>query len=187
MKQIRFLLALAGIATFFSCTAVRAQQTNAPQNFFTQAMTWGSHINMDPAYNWTNATIQIDTGIATTTGVGIADRVNVQYNKGSFGFGGAFEFVGVGSTVNLVEGTVAYSFFQRGDFKWDVELGGGYDFNGEDQHGQRVGSAVIEPGTGIYKIMTPNSYAVLKMLIPWESHGKFQNNPKICAGVGGTF
>ena len=185
---ITALLACFLIGSVFN---VDAQTTNAipTLNFFQQAMVWGASLNMDPTYNWTNDThkIQIDTGVATTTGVGIADRLNIQDNFGSFGIGIAGEFTGVGSTFNMLEGTIQYSLYQKGDFKMTLELGGGYDFNAKDNKGEIVGAMVGEPGIGIYKVMTPNSYAVFKLLMPVESHGKFETEPKIFAGVGGTF
>ena len=177
------------LATVLFAVAAQAQTTNTSPsvNFFQQAITWGGNINYDPAYNWTNSTVQIDTGIATTTGVGLADRLDIQYNKGSFGFGAAAEFTGIGSSFNLLEATLAYNLIQRGDFKMDVESGVGYDFNGKDHTGTMVGCIVVEPGFGLYKVMTPKSYAVLKLLLPFETTGKFDKNPKIYAGVGGSF
>ena len=185
MKKYIAVIAVALLATI----GAQAQTTNVnpTANFFTQAISWGSSINYDPAYNWTNSTIQIDTGIATTTGVGLADRLDVQYNIGSFGIGAAAEFTGVGSSINLLEGTFAYSLMQRGDFKADGELGAGFDFNGRNSKGQQDGSIVVEPGLGIYKVMTPKSYAVFKLLVPFESHGKFEKSPKIYVGLGETF
>jgi len=176
------------LTAILSLLAIGAQaQTTNVNNFFTQAISWGSAINYDPPYNWTNATIQIDTGIATTTGVGLADRLEIQYNIGKFGAGAAGEFTGVGSTFNLLELTLAYSLVQKGDFKLDAEVGAGYDFNAKNANGQQDGSIVVEPGLGIYKVMTPKSYAVFKLLVPFEGTGKFDKSPKIFAGLGGSF
>jgi hypothetical protein len=177
---------IAILFLFAVCTQAQTTNTTPTANFFTQAISWGSTINYYTAYNWTNSTIQIDTGIATTTGVGLADRLDIQYNISSFGIGAAAEFTGVGSSINLLEGTFAYSLMQRGDFKMDAELGAGFDFNGKNAKGQQDGSIVVEPGLGVYKVMTPKSYAVFKLLVPFESNGKFEKSPKIYAGVGGT-
>src|ERR1017187_7084607 len=105
MKKTLLALSLVLLAI-----GAQAQTTNTTpaQNFFYQVADWVQTYNTSPDHNWTNASIQMDSGIATVTGVGISDRLEIQKNFGSFGAGVAGEFTGVGSAFNSIEGTFNY-------------------------------------------------------------------------------
>jgi len=163
--------------------------TNAPLNFLSQAMTWGSSFNTDLDHNWTNnSTLQYDTGIATTTGVGISDRLYAQYNiSPKFGVGLMGQFVGVGSTFGVIAGTLQYALIQKFDFKIGLEADAGYNFNATDRTGQKVGGIEVDPGFFAAKKLTANTYATVKYLQPVQSTGKFDPMGVLYIGVGATF
>ena len=182
-------LALIAIASLAIGAQAQTTNTSAPLNFFQQAASWGTEFNTNADYNWTNnSTIQFDTGIATTTGVGIADRLYVQYNiTPKIGVGIMGQFVGVGSPFGAIEGTFQYALIQKFDFKLGLETDAGYDFNAKDEAGTKTGAWTVEPGLFAAKKMTANTYATIKYLIPVETKGKFNPNGVLFVGMGTTF
>jgi len=158
-------------------------------NFYQQAAQWGSSFNQDADHNWTNnSTIQIETGIATTTGVGISDRLYLQYNLNpKFGIGIMGQFVGIGSSFGAMEGTFEYALMQKYDFKLGAGLGVGYDFNAAKTSGQRVGGIMVEPYLFAAKKMTVNTFASIKYLMPVTGVGKFNSSGVFYIGLGSTF
>ena len=187
MKQT--LIALIAIASLAISAQAQTTNTTAPLNFFQQAASWGTEFNTNADYNWTNnSTIQFDTAIATTTGVGIADRLYVQYNiTPKIGVGIMGQFVGVGSPFGAIEGTVQYALIQKFDFKLGLEADAGYDFNAKDKTGTKAGAMTVEPGFFAAKKMTANTYATIKYLVPVETKGKFNPNGVLFVGMGTTF
>jgi hypothetical protein len=216
MKNMKVFLALTVAMAAFAAS-VQAQTPAAPlpgqffgtnlpaieTSFLTQLTTWGTALNTNADHNWTNSSFQIDTGTATVTGSGISDRLQIQKNIGAFGFGAVAEFVGVGSSIGELQGRGSYSIYQKYDLKIDFLLGGGWDFNtaydsvtmvsqGKGQPPTRVtkqehGAIVVEPGIGLSKMMTYNTYATAQYSFPIESHGKFNAAGVIYAGLGVSF
>jgi hypothetical protein len=184
MKKILIVTALLAMPIL-----AMAQTTNTSPtlNFFQTAMNWASAYNTDTNYAIANAALMYDTGIKTVTGAGIADRLNVVKPFGAFGVGVSGEFVGVGSTFNLLEGVTSYALLEKYDFKWVVQIGGGYDWNAKNAIGKTVGAMVVEPGMSLYKMMTHNTYSTVGISWQVESKGKFQQQPGIYVGLGATF
>ena len=179
------LIVVIGLALFAGVINIQAQSTSISNaiptiSFLDQAATWGTSFNTNADHNWTNnSTIQFDAGVATTTGVGLSDRLYVQYNIGRFGIGAMGQFEGIGSTFGAIEGTFEYSLIQNYDFKLGAEIGAGYNINDK--------AFETDPGFYAYKKMTLNTYAVMKYLVPVETKGKFQAAGLIYIGVGTTF
>lgn len=184
------IVALVG-AVLSGCVVLDVHgQTNSPNpelNFFQTAMSWASSLNTNADHSWTGTSLAFDTGVATTTGVGIADRLNVSKPFGSFAVGVSGEFVGVGSTFNLLEGTASYDLVNKYDFRMAVQVGAGYNWNATDSKGKTVGAMVVEPGLAIYKKMTLNTYSTVGISFPVLTKGKFEQQPKVYIGVGFTF
>ena len=193
MKKILILIA----AVMVAATCVRAQtitlSTNAPASFFPTNSPAGPFINTlanwVTSYNtnlvWTNG-FAIDTGIATTTGQKIADRLEIIDNIGSFEVGISGQFTGVGSAFNQVEGIFGYTLMSKYDFKMAVELGAGYNFDALSTKGNK-GAIVIDPEIAIYKAITQNTYMTAKYGFPIQSVGKFNNLGVFYVGTGFTF
>jgi len=162
--------------------------SNAPvtpvQPFINTLANWVSSYNT--SLSWSNG-MAIDTGVATTAGSQIADRLELIDNIGSFEVGAAGDFTGVGSAFDSAEAIVGYALVQKYDFKLALELGAGYDFNRTDQHGKKVGAIAIDPEAAIYKLITVNTYATVKCGFPVETVGKFNAVPTIYVGAGFTF
>lgn len=169
--------------------AAQGSFTNPPLNFLSQAANWGTSFNTDVDHNWTNnSTLQYDTGIATTTGVGISDRLYAQYDiSPKFGVGIMGQFVGVGSPFGAIFGTVQYALIQKFDFKIGLEVDAGYNFNAKDATGAKVGGIEVDPGLFASKKLTANTYATVKYLQPVQSTGKFDPQGVLYIGLGATF
>lgn len=180
------LIAVIGLALVAGITSAKAQ-TNTPESFLATATTWGSSFNTNADHSWTNATLQYDTGIATITGSGIADRLYVQYDINKFGLGLMGQFEGVGSPFGAIEGTAQYNLIEKYDFKLGVEVDAGYDFNALNGKGVKTGAIEVDPGLFTAKMMTANTYAEVKYLVPIESQRKFNPNGMLYVGLGATF
>jgi len=183
--HMKKLITVIGSVLCIGVINIQAQSTSISNaiptiSFLDQAATWGTSFNTNADHNWTNnSTIQFDTGMATTTGVGISDRLYVQYNIGNFGLGVIGQFEGIGSTFGAIGGTFEYNLIQKYDFKLGVEASAIYNINDK--------AFETDPGFYAYKKMTLNTYAVMKYLVPVESKGKFQAQGLIYIGVGTTF
>ena len=201
MNMKKNIMAVIGVAALLATVNLQAQSVTNSLNFLSQAEAWATSFNTNNC--WTNATMQFDSGVATVTGVGLSDRINAQYDYGRFGGGIMGQFEGVGSTFGEVEATTAWAVMEKYDFKFEVDLNGGYDFNNDWTQvtvtkatkssplkttlTRQSGAYVAEPGLGISKLLTPNTYATMKYLFPIESHGKFQPAGVVYVGVGCTF
>ena len=188
-------LLIIGVAALLAAVNLQAQSVTNSLNFVSQAEVWATSFNTNNC--WTSATMQFDSGLATVTGSGISDRINAQYDYGCFGGGIMGQFEGVGSTFGEVEATTAWAVMEKYDFKFEYDLNGGYDFNndwtqltvtkGVKLLKHESGAFVVEPGLGISKMLTGNTYATMKYLFPMEAHGKFVPAGVVYVGVGCTF
>lgn len=159
--------------------------TNNPATpFINQLGAWVTSYNTNLV--WTNE-FAIDTGVATTTGQKVADKLEFIDNIGSFEAGASGQFTGTGSAFNEAEAVVGYDLVKKYDFRLAVELGGGYDWNATDGSGKKVGAFVIDPALAAYKKITQITFATIKYDFPVESVGKFDNVGTIYVGAGFTF
>lgn len=196
--MLPLLLTFALAAAAFLAAPAKAQPatstTTPPVNFFTneipeapflnQLATWATSFNTN--YTWSNG-FQIDTGVATITGGTISDRINLLDDIGSFEAGARGSFLGAGSSFNELEAVGGYALVKTYDFKFCLEVAGGYDFNKANSHGKKTGAIVGEPGLAAYKLITKVTYATISYGFPVESVGKFNSTGVFYVGGGFTF
>lgn len=159
--------------------------TNAPARavpFLQQLGAWTT--SYDTTKNWTNC-ISLDTGIATTTGSSIADRVQIKENNGNVAYGLSGEFTGVGSAFNQAEVVGDWYLVNKYDFKFGVTVGAGYYF--AESVATKKNCFVFEPGLTMSKLITANTYATMSYTFPVKTAGKFNNISTIYVGAGFTF
>ena len=182
-NKILLFAALAAVSISLLTPAARAQSaTNAPpaqteQTFFTSAQNYLTTFN--PAFTWTNVTLEAATGYKQVTGVGATSVVDLQYDLGRWNVGSAFQFSGVGSPVNAVEAQAGYALFEYLDAKVDLDLRAGYDWN--------VHAGEVEPGLFVAKKMTPNTFAKLGVSLPIYFKGAVSHTPTFYLETGFTF
>ena len=196
MKKVIAVIALAIVTLMSSNAQTIISSTNPPANlvptnsalavtpFINTLGNWVTSFN--ESLYWTNE-IAIDTGVATTTGQKVSDRLELVYNTSSFEFGASANFTGVGSAFDQAEALVGYDLVNKYDFRFAIELGAGYDWNKTDSHGAKVGAIVIDPEVAAYKKITQNTYATIKYGFPIETVGKFNNIGVFYVGAGFTF
>lgn len=185
-KKMKTKLFLLGVALFATVTSIHAQSvTNAPagaQPFIAQLGQWAT--SYDTTKSWTNC-ISLDTGIATTTGSSIADRIQIKKNTGNFAYGLRGDFTGVGSAFNQSEVVGDWYLANKYDFKFGVTVGAGYNFN--ISTATQKNCFVFEPGFTMSKLITANTYATMSYTLPVQTVGKFNNISTIYVGAGFTF
>lgn len=193
-KNKTILLIAAAAALAFGSFPVQAQTspapvtasiTNAPGSaapFIQQLGVWAT--SYDVTKSWTNC-ISLDTGVATTTGSSIADRIQLKDNIGSFAVGVNGNFTGVGSAFNQAEIVGDWYWVTKYDFKFGVTLGAGYNFGISTE--TQKNCFVVEPGLTMSKLITQNTYATMSYTFPVQTVGKFNNISTIYVGAGFTF
>ena len=177
MKKILTSLLIIGAVAALSALPARAQ-TNAIPNFLSTVEQWATSVNTN--YDWTNVTVEVDSGYKQVTGSGAASYIAGQYDiTYRWHAGGEVQFFGVGSSVNAFEARAGYTFVKNHDFKLEANLLGGYE---------RDTAAVIgEAELRAVKMLTINSYAATSCSFPFSSKGKFNSSPTFRVGVGFVF
>lgn len=175
------------IAVVSVCLAIGAHaQTNSPvqpPSFFSTAQDYLTSFN--PAFTWTNVSLEVSSGYKQVTGANAASVLDVGYDLNTanwlngFSIQGTVQFSGVGSAINSGEAGIGYAIIRHFDTKVDLVLLGGYD-------GIKDG-IVVEPGIFLKKKMTLNTFAETGFSLPVFDKGKFNSNPSIRAEVGFTF
>jgi hypothetical protein len=126
MNKIKSLVIVAALLAAVSIHA----QTNAPAtvpSFFTSAEQYLTSFNTN--YTFTDVTFEAATGYKQVTGVGAASVVDAQYDINRFHIATAFQFSGVGSSINALEGGVGYDVIEYYDTVLEANLLAGYDWN----------------------------------------------------------
>ena len=160
-----------------SCVAVAAKaQTNIP-SFFDTAQSYLTTFN--PAFTWTNVTIEASTGLKQVTGSGATDVAQVQYDFGRWNAGAVIGFEGVGSTVGTVQAQGGYAVLEHFDTKVDLDVQGGYSWYHK--------AYMVEPELAISKKLTANTFARIGVSIPLYSKGSQNRTPSFEVGAGFTF
>ena len=180
MKTFAILCAIGALLAL----TVHADTTNNATSFISNLGIWTTSYNTN--LYWTNE-FAIDTGVATTTGQKVADRLEIIDNIGSFEIGASGDFTGVGSAFGSGEAIIGYDLVKKYDFKLAVELGVGYDNDAVNSRGIKDGALLIDPEVAIYKKITQITYATVKYGFPVESVGKFNSVGVIYVGAGFTF
>jgi len=170
MKQL-ITIAIIGL----SALAVQAQ-TNIP-SFFDTAQSYLTTFN--PAFTWTNVTIEASTGLKQVTGSGATDVVQAQYDIGRWNAGAVIGFEGVGSTVGTVQAQGGYAVLEYLDTKVDLDVQGGYSWYRK--------SYMVEPELAISKKLRANTFARIGVSIPLYSKGAQNRTPSFEVGAGFTF
>jgi hypothetical protein len=140
----------------------------------------GYFTSFNPAYCWTNVTLEFDTGYKQVVGQPAANAVNIQYDFANrLEAAISFEFDSIGSPVNSVEPEIGYAVFRYEDTEVDTSVGFGWDFN---YHAFKA-----DPNVTLKKKLTDNTYSFLRMGFPYYAGSTFSRNPEFELGVGGTF
>ena len=179
MKKLLSLLSIAALALTAATTSpAQTAPTNSIPNFITQVQTWATTVNTN--YDWTNATLQVDSGYKQATGQGASSYLAVQYNFASaWNVGVEGQFYGIGSAFNSVELQAGYALFRNHDFKIEGNLLAGYD--------NTRSAFVAEPEIKAVKMMTVNTYTTAGFSMPFFSKGKFDAAGQFKIGVGFFF
>jgi hypothetical protein len=169
------------------CRAQAIQIPAFPTNFvaapFIQtAAQWATSYNTN--YVWTNG-ISIDTGVATTTGQSISDRLNVNYDIGQFDLGAQGTFTGVGSAFDSAGIHGTWYALKKHDLKLGVTLDANYLIAQSAASGKTVFS--IAPGVKASKVITGNTYATAGYYFPVNTSGHATGSGTIYIGTGFTF
>jgi hypothetical protein len=190
MKFNKWTLGLATVAAMAFTSAVRAQSIQMPAfptnlvaaPFLQTAAAWATSYNTN--YIWTNG-VSIDTGIATTTGQNIADRLNINYDFNHFDVGIHGTFVGVGSAFDSA-GIHGTWWLVK---KYDLKLGPTLDLDYQIAESSRSGKTAfsIAPGIKGTKVITGNTYATAEYSYPIRTSGKATGTGTIYIGTGFTF
>jgi hypothetical protein len=175
--------------------------TNAPAvqtipNFLTQVETWALTVNTN--YNWTNATVQIETGYKQVTGEGAASYIGVTYDfEQRFNAGVEGQFLGVGSAFNAIEVEGGYALYENHDFKLEFDVLGGWDNTRTYTQSTKTkngtvnslgtGAWEVEPELRALKMMTVNTYIMAAYSMPVFSVGRFNAAGEFRAGAGFFF
>lgn len=178
---------LVGVLSAATAQAQAIQMPAFPTNivaepFISTAAEWATSYNTN--YVWTNG-ISIDTGIATTTGQNIADRLNINYDKGNFDFGVQATFTGVGSAFNSA-GVHGTWWLVK---KYDLKLGPTLDLSYLIAESAKTGTMdfSIAPGLKMVKVIRGNTFAVASYNYPINTTGKAVGSGTIYVGTGFTF
>ncbi|MEI8288791.1 MAG: hypothetical protein WCH99_04915 [Verrucomicrobiota bacterium] len=177
--KIRSLIILAAVAlaTVITSPAQTAPTNNIP-NFITQVQTWATSVNTN--YDWTNATLQVESGYKQATGQGAASYIAVQYDfQSGWNAGIEGQFYGVGSAFNSVEVQGGYTLIKNHDFKVEGNLLAGYD--------NTRSAFVVEPEIKAVKMLTINTYTTAGFSMPFFDKGKFDSSGQFKVGVGFFF
>ena len=155
--------------------------TNVP--FISKVATWATSYNTNLV--WTNG-VTLDTGIATTTGQNISDRLALNYDFAKyFGAGIHGTFIGVGSAFNTAGLNGEFYFLKKYDLKLGAELDLDYDIADSANSGKTVFE--IAPGLVASKAMTAQTYLTASWLFPVKTSGKNSGSGTIYIGSGFTF
>jgi hypothetical protein len=153
--------------------------TVAAQTFFDSTYKYFTDFNTNADMAWGNETLEVATGYKQVTGSGATSTLDVQYDFGRWNVGADFQFFGVGSAINQVEGQVGYAVIQHADLKVDLDLRGGYD--------TATKTGVVEPTAMLKKKLTPNTFAETGVSLPIEFKGKLNTNPSFFVEMGFTY
>jgi len=150
--------------------------------FIQTAAQWATSYNTN--YVWTNG-ISIDTGVATTTGQSISDRLNVNYDLGQFDLGAQGTFTGVGSAFDSAGIHGTWWVLK----KYDLKLGPTLDLNYQIAQSVATGKTVfsIAPGVKATKVISGNTYATAEYSFPVLTSGHATGSGTIYIGTGFTF
>ena len=180
MKKALLIISL-GVLCALAVQPARAQApapTNSIPNFLMQVQTWATSVNTN--YDWTNASLQVESGYKQATGVGAASYVTLQYNFASrWNVGLSGQFYGVGSAFNQVELQGGYALYKNHDFKIEGNMLAGYD--------NTRSAFVVEPELKVVKMLTVNTYTVSAFSMPFFDKGKFNSSGEFKVGVGFFF
>ena len=176
MKKYLLLVAVSALSldrSFAQTNTAPVPLTSASQsaeNYFT---------TFNPAYTWTNLTLEASTGYKQVTGVNAASTLDVQYDFSRWSLGADAQFSGVGSPVNALQIAGGYALIEHFDTKLEADFRAGYDWN--------VHGAVIEPALFLKKKLTANTFAETGLSLPVYSQGTFNRNPTFYLETGFTF
>lgn len=179
MKKIISIVAVVFLA--FAALPAKAQ-TNSQTTFIKQLGVWITSYNTNNP--WTDC-LSYDTGIATTTGKSIADRMQIMDNIGNFAVGINGEFVGVGSAFNKASLVGKWYLLNKYDFKMGLTVSAGYDFGVSSV--TKKNCMVLNPGLTMSKKITANTFATMDYTYPIETVGKPNTISTIYVGAGFTF
>ena len=158
-------------------TGTNAVPTLTTPSFFTSAQNYLTQFN--PAYTWTNLTLEASLGYKQVTGVGAASVADFQTDLGRWNLGGAFQFSGVGSPINSAQAQSGYALIRHLDTKVDLDLRAGYDWT--------THAAALEPALFLAKKITPNTFLKTGISLPVALHGPFNRNPSFYLETGFTY
>jgi len=176
---LMLLLCLAFAAR--PASAQPTSNTNTIPNFLSQVEDWALNVNTN--YDWTNVTLQVESGYKQTTGYGAANYIGVTYDPNILGktvnFGIEGQFYGAGSAFNGAEARLGYVLFKKSDFKLEAAAYGGYD--------NTRPAAVGEVELRAVKMLTVNTYTTASYSQSFYSKGKFNSNGQVRVGAGFVF
>ncbi len=154
-----------------------ATSTNVVENFFTTAFNWGTSFNTNAAVSWTNGlSLEAAIGYEQVTGEGATSVADIQYDIGRWNVGGAIQYFGVGSSINVAEVQVGYAVVQKYDFEIETDIRAGYDFDTQDE--------IIEPAIFLKKKITANTFLKSGVSLPFEFKSTFSRNPTFYIETG---
>jgi hypothetical protein len=183
---------LAAIFTMGCFTQAEAQVAAAPANnpgttFITSVSDYFTSINTN--FTFAGTKLEMSSGYKQVNGVNAASELYAQFNiSDNFDLMGNFQFSGIGSAINAVEGGLGYAFINHYDVKLQGDLLAGWDSTkGNTIKGVNQGALVVEPRAALKKKLTPNTYAETAISLPFYSIGKINTQPSFYIGVGFTY
>jgi len=191
-----YLLAAIG-ATSIICGCVPAWAQDAappatgPANpgtlFVDSVANYFTAINTN--FTFAGTKLEMSSGYKQVNGVNASSELYAQFNvNDSFDLMGNFQFSGIGSAINAVEGGLGYSVINHFDTKVQIDLLAGWDSTkGNTVKGVQQGALVIEPRIALKKKLTPNTYAETAISLPIYTIGQLNTQPSFYIGVGFTY
>lgn len=153
-----------------------AAPTTVP-TFFQSAQSYFTSFN--PAYTWTNVTVEASTGYKQVTGAGATDVAQGQYDFNRFNLGAVIGFDGVGSAVGSLQAQFGYDLIQYEDTKLTIDAQAGYSWY--------QSAAVIEPELAVEKKLTANTFTRIGVSLPYYAGKPFGKTPSFEVSLGFTF
>lgn len=179
MKTNRWTLALIAAAVLALNLVSQAQEASPtpPANFLGTVKGYLTEFN--PAYNFTNTTIELAVGGEYNNGVNWANAIEAQYDLGRWDVEATFRNLGVLGDLKTIEVGGGYALAEKLDTKITLAVEGGYDF-GRD-------TGIFEPIVRLRKKGTANTFFELKISWPIWIEGKQNTAPNIGIYTGCTF
>lgn len=179
MKKLKIIAAALSLLSLAAAATAQSTPTNTIPNFISQVQVWATSVNTN--YDWSNATLQVESGYKQATGQGAASFLNVQYDFKNSGWHAGIEaqYFGIGSAFNAAEATGGYTLYKNHDFKIESNLLAGYD--------NTRSAFVIEPEIKLLKMLTINTYTVSSFSLPFFDKGKFSSSGQFKIGLGFFF